>query len=32
MEIVLADGVRVLVDKDVDVGALARLIGAIERR
>ena len=32
MEIVLADGVRVIVDKDVDAGALARVIGAILRR
>ena len=32
MEIVLADGVRVIVDKDVDTDALARVIGAILRR
>jgi transposase len=32
MEIVLADGIRVVVDKDVDADALARVIGAIWRR
>jgi transposase len=32
MAIVLADGLRVIVDQDVDPGALARLIGALERR
>jgi transposase len=32
MEIVLADGLRVIVEQGVDPGALARLIGAIERR
>ena len=32
MEIVLADGVRVIVGKDVDADALARVIGAILRR
>jgi transposase len=32
MEIVLADGLRVIVEQDVDPGALARLIGALERR
>ena len=32
LEIVLADGVRLLVDGDVDADGLARLIGAIERR
>ena len=32
MEIVLADGVRVIVDKDVDADALARVIGAVQRR
>ena len=32
MEIVLAEGVRVIVDKDVDADALVRVIGAIMRR
>jgi transposase len=32
MEIVLADDRRVIVDKDVDAAALARVIGALERR
>ena len=32
MEIVLADGVRVIVDRDVDADALVRVIGAILRR
>jgi transposase len=32
MEIVLADGMRIVVDKDVDADALARVIGAILRR
>ena len=32
MEIFLADGVRVIVGKDVDADALARVIGAILRR
>jgi transposase len=32
MEIVLAEGVRVIVGKDVDADALARVIGAIQRR
>jgi transposase len=32
MEIVLADGLRVIVEQNVDPGALARLIGALERR
>jgi transposase len=32
MEIVLAEGVRVIVDRDVDADALARVIGAILRR
>jgi transposase len=32
IEIVLADGVRMLVDRDVDADALARVIGAILRR
>jgi len=32
MEIVLADGLRVIVEQGVDPGALARLIGALERR
>ena len=32
LEIVLADGLRVIVEQDVDPGALARLIGALERR
>jgi transposase len=32
MEIVLADDIRVVVDKDVDAAALARVIGAILRR
>jgi transposase len=32
IEIVLADGVRILVDRDVDADALARVIGAILRR
>lgn len=32
MEIVLTDGMRVIVDKDVDADALARVIGAMLRR
>ena len=32
MEIVLTDGIRVIVDRDVDADALARMIGAILRR
>jgi transposase len=32
IEIVLADGVRVIVDRDVDADALVRVIGAILRR
>jgi hypothetical protein len=32
MEIVLADGLRVIVEQGVDPGALARMIGALERR
>jgi len=32
MEIVLMDGVRVIIDKDVDADALARVIGVILRR
>jgi transposase len=32
MEIVLADGLRVIVEQGVDPNALARLIGALERR
>jgi transposase len=32
MEIVLADGVRVIVAKDVDAAALTRVIGALLRR
>ena len=32
MEIVLADGLRVIVEQGVDLNALARLIGALERR
>lgn len=32
VEIVLADGIRVVVDPTVDASALARIIGAIERR
>jgi len=32
MEIVLADGLRVIVEQDIDADALARLIGALERR
>jgi transposase len=32
LEIVLADAVRLIVDEDVDADALARLLGAIERR
>ena len=32
MEIVLADGLRVIVEQDVDPGVLARVIGALERR
>lgn len=32
IEVVLASGVRVIVEEDVDAGALARIIGAIERR
>ena len=31
-EIVLADGIRIIADEAVDVGALARVICAIERR
>ncbi len=32
MEIVLADGLRVIVEQGVDPNGLARLIGALERR
>jgi transposase len=32
MEIVLADGLRVIVEQGVNLNALARLIGALERR
>jgi transposase len=32
MEIVLADGLRVIVEQGVDANVLARLIGALERR
>lgn len=32
MEIVLADGVRIVVDKDVDTDALVRVIGAIRQQ
>lgn len=32
VEIVLGDGIRVIVDQEVDAGAVARLIGALERR
>jgi transposase len=32
IEIVLSDGIRVVVDPTIDAGALARIIGAIERR
>jgi transposase len=32
MEIVLADGLRVIVEQGIDPNALARLIGALERR
>jgi hypothetical protein len=32
LEIVLGDGIRVIVDQEVDAGAVARLIGALERR
>ena len=32
VEIVLADGLQVIVEQDVDPGALALLIGALERR
>jgi transposase len=32
IEIVLADGIRLIVNSDVDAGALARVIGAIEQR
>lgn len=32
IEIVLADGLRLIVDAAVDAGVLAGLIGAIERR
>jgi len=32
IEIVLASGVRVIVDRNVDVGALMRVISAVERR
>jgi transposase len=32
LEIVLGDGTRVIVDQEVDAGAVARLIGALERR
>lgn len=32
IEIVLTDGVRVIVDKGVDAEALARVIGAMQRR
>jgi transposase len=32
IEIVLASGVRVIVDRNVDVDALIRIISAVERR
>jgi len=32
LEIVLADGIRIIADDGVDVSALARVIGAIEGR
>jgi hypothetical protein len=32
MEIVLTDGMRVIVDRDVDADALARVIGVMLRR
>jgi hypothetical protein len=32
VEIVLADGLRVIVEQGVDADALARLIGVLERR
>ncbi|MBI1776666.1 MAG: transposase [Proteobacteria bacterium] len=32
IEIVLANGLRVIVEEDVDAGALARVIGALDRR
>jgi len=32
LEIVLADGLRVIVEQGIDADALARLIGALERR
>jgi transposase len=32
MEILLANGLRVIVGKDVDAGALARVVGALDRR
>lgn len=32
MEIVLAGGSRVIVDRDVSAAALARVIGVLERR
>jgi hypothetical protein len=32
LEIVLGDGIRVIVDQRVDAGAVARLIVALERR
>jgi transposase len=32
IEIVLSDGIRVVVDPAIDAGSLARIIGAIERR
>jgi transposase len=32
IEIVLENGVRVIVEENVDAGALARIIGALERR
>jgi hypothetical protein len=32
MEVVLADGRRVIIDKDVDTAALMRVVGALERR
>ena len=32
MQIVLADGLRVIVEQGVDPGTLARVIGALERR
>ncbi|MBV8910645.1 MAG: IS66 family insertion sequence element accessory protein TnpB, partial [Gammaproteobacteria bacterium] len=32
IEVVLADGIRVVVEEAVDAGALARIVGALERR